>query len=999
MTTSTSRLDEAQLHELLDRFLQESPEGDPEALQQWARSQPELADAEAAGAVLVRLLGEYRNAQALLAGHLDEDCSHSFFRRRTHLVSEKVPGQGGLVPGQRLGRFILREFLAKGGMGQVWIARDTDLRRSVALKLVLPDRINGHTLEMFQREARAGGRLSHPNLVATHAYGTDDGLTWISQELVQGSWTLKDFLEEVRKEESTPKDYYREVAGLVASIADGLEAAHQAGVIHRDLKPANILITEDEVPKITDFGLARVKDDSFLSVTGQFAGTWAYMSPEQITAKRMGLDHRTDVFSLGIVLYELLTQRRPFEGDTTAQLAEQIMYDDPPPVRVVRSQCPSELSLICGKAMEKRAQDRYQSAAELAADLRRHLADEPILAKPPGLVTRGVKWVRRHPAVSSAVAVGLAALTLVSTLLLKNVEINASLKEQTLIAQENEAAAATNGKLAEDRAREAEEERGKAAAALDQEQKRAAELELVIEFQQRQLGGLDAESMGRSLRLGLREKLRGREERRGVGAKETEALLLEYDQLVETADFTGLAVETLATEILEPALEEIEESFDDQPQVRASLLQSVADTAGDLGLLDLAEGPQREALEIRRRVLGDEHPDTLSSINNMGLLLQDQGKLPEAEPFYREALETRRRVLGDEHPNTLTSLNNMGLLLRTQGKLSEAEPCYREALEVRRRMLGDEHPSTLNSINNMGRLLQAQGKLPEAESYYRESLEASRRVLGDEHPDTLISINNMGALLWAQGKLSEAEPCLREALETRRRVLGDEHPNTLTSLNNMGLLLRTQGKLSEAEPCYREALEVRRRMLGDEHPSTLNSINNMGRLLQAQGKLPEAESYYRESLEASRRVLGDEHPDTLISINNMGSLLWAQGKLSEAEPYYRESLEASRRVLGDEHPNTLSSLSNLGFLLQAQGKLSEAEPYFREALEGRRRVLGDEHPDTVSSLQAQHGILLRLDRTEAARSLLTEFLATTDLPEDHALRIKVRGVLDGGEWD
>jgi len=152
-------------------------------------------------------------------------------------------------------------------------------------------------------------------------------------------------------------------------------------------------------------------------------------------------------------------------------------------------------------------------------------------------------------------------------------------------------------------------------------------------------------------------------------------------------------------------------------------------------------------------------------------------------------------------------------------------------------------------------------------------------------------------------------------------------------------------------------------------------------------------------LETRRRVLGDEHPNTLTSINNLGGLLHAQGKLSEAEPYLREALETSQRVLGDGHADTLISVQNLGFLLQAQGKLSEAEPYFREALEGRRRVLGDEHPDTVSSLQAQHGILLRLDRTEAARSLLTEFLATTDLPEDHALRIKVRGVLDGGEWD
>ena len=918
MNASSSKPEEGQLAEFLDRFLRQAPRGDAEALQQWIRSQPQLGIDAAAEAALVQLLDERRAAQTISSGPPHPEEAHSFFGDKTRLAGENASGQSGqsgLTPGSRLGRFVLREFLARGGMGQVWIATDTDLQREIALKLVLPELINDQSLGMFQREARAGGRVSHPNIVATHASGTDDGLTWISQELVRGSWTLKDFLEEARKEDRTPKAYYRKVAELMASIADGLEAAHQAGVIHRDLKPANILITEDEVPKITDFGLARVKGDSYLSMTGQFAGTWAYMSPEQITAKRMGLDRRTDVFSLGIVLYELLTQRRPFEGDTTAQLAEKIMYDDPQPVRVVRSQCPEELSVICGKAMEKRPQDRYQSAAALAADLRRHLADEPIMAKPPGSVTRSIKWVRRHPAVSSAVAVGLAALGVVSTLLLKNVEINASLEKQTLIAQENEAKAEASAELAKQRAAEAEEERGKTAAALAEAEQRASELKAVTEFQQERLGGLDPEAMGLFLREGLRGKLRDRNERSGRGEEETEALLLEYDRQMAGADFTGLGLETLTSQILDPTLEEIAENFEEQPRVKAGLLQAVASTANDLGLQDLADDPQREALAIRRRLLGEEHPETLISISSMGALLLNQGKPSKAEPYYREALETRRRVLGNEHPETLSSINEMGGLLHSQGKLSEAE------------------------------------------TYHREALEGCRRVLGDEHPDTLSSISDMGVVLHNQGKLSEAEPYYREALETRRHVLGDEHPGTLRSISNIGSLLMTQGKLSEAEP------------------------------------------YYREALEAMRRVLGDEHPSTLTLINNMGYLLYKQGKPSEAEPYFREALEANRHVLGDEHPQTLVMLNNMGILLSAQGRLSEAEPYLRETLDANRRLLGDENPDTVKSLKAQHRVLLDLDRTEAARALLTGFLASADLPEDHALRVTVRGVLEGGKWD
>lgn len=350
--------------------------------------------------------------------------------------------------GARVAHFALLRRIGKGGMGEVWEAWDEDLRRPVALKFVLPERIDLNSLERFEREARAGGRLAHPNVVRTLAYGKEGGRAWIAQELVEGSWTLKDFLDEQRAAEGVPKGYDRQVATLVALLADGLQAAHEAGVIHRDLKPQNILVAADDTPKIADFGLARVSQDSFLSVTGDFAGTYHYMSPEQVTAKRMGLDHRTDIFSLGVVLYELLTLRLPFEGDSTHQISEKILYLDPPdPVRI-RSQCPRDLSSICGKALEKAPSRRYQTMAELAADLRRHLANEPILARPPGPLALTGKWARRHPGLSSAAAVGALALVVVSGSFAANVRTsralersNLDLNEQTELALVNAGAA------------------------------------------------------------------------------------------------------------------------------------------------------------------------------------------------------------------------------------------------------------------------------------------------------------------------------------------------------------------------------------------------------------------------------------------------------------------------------------------------------------------------------------------------------------------------------
>ncbi|QDU66181.1 bifunctional serine/threonine-protein kinase/formylglycine-generating enzyme family protein [Engelhardtia mirabilis] len=371
----------------------------------------------------------------------------SFFYRSSDApakASSPRPGSAELRPGARVAHFVLREFIARGGMGQVWVAEDTELRRTVALKLVLPELLDTRAVDFFAREARAGGRLAHPNIVTTLASGRDEGLAWIAQELVEGSWTLKDFIESVRSEDVVPEGYYRNVADLVAQVADALAAAHAAGVIHRDVKPANILITIDDRPKLTDFGLARVSDESVLSMTGEVAGSWAYMSPEQVAANRSAIDHRTDIFSLGVVLYELLALRRPFDGDTAQQIAEQIAKFEPPEASKVRSQCPRELGVICGKALEKSQGSRYDTAAALAADLRAHLANRPIVAQAPNALARAVKWSRRNPTPAAVTAVSLAALVIVSILL----AINARQ------AEENAGLADHNATLAADADRE-----------------------------------------------------------------------------------------------------------------------------------------------------------------------------------------------------------------------------------------------------------------------------------------------------------------------------------------------------------------------------------------------------------------------------------------------------------------------------------------------------------------------------------------------------------------
>lgn len=311
--------------------------------------------------------------------------SGSFFRRGLEERGQdaKMPGRHPvqLRPGLEVGRYVLERFIDRGGMGEVWQALDTNLRRKVALKFVQSMRLEERVEKLFVREARAGARLLHQYIVTTFELGEASGLTWIAQELVPGSWTLADFLKEVRAKDALPPDYFANVAEFVARIADGLQAAHDAGVVHRDVKPRNVLIAPDDNPKITDFGLARVTGDSFVSHSGELVGTWSYMSPEQVTAKRMGLDHRTDVFSLGVVLYELLALQRPFNGTTTHQIAEQIVTLEPPDPRTVRADCPAWLAAVCSRAIEKAPGSRFQSMAAFARALRGGVADDASVAE------------------------------------------------------------------------------------------------------------------------------------------------------------------------------------------------------------------------------------------------------------------------------------------------------------------------------------------------------------------------------------------------------------------------------------------------------------------------------------------------------------------------------------------------------------------------------------------------------------------------------------------
>lgn len=329
---------------------------------------------------LFRQHGQDLEALALEAPRSDPRGDRSFFHRwgaesrQTEPVRKSPPR---LEAGARIGEFRLLERLGQGGMGEVWQAEQLCVgARVVALKFVLPERLNERLLGYFRREVRASGRLKHPNLVTIHDYHEAEGLAWIAMECVEGSFTLRDFLKSAPAGDEDLPELQREAALLVERVAQGMQAAHGVGVIHRDLKPANILIDPGGNPKVADFGLARIADEVSISAVHDFAGTANYASPEQFHPRHFELDHRTDIYSLGVILFELLTARRPLDGESYAELAAQVLRVDAPDPRLVRPAISPDLSLIVGKALQRNPALRYPTMSAFATDLRSFLAGE-----------------------------------------------------------------------------------------------------------------------------------------------------------------------------------------------------------------------------------------------------------------------------------------------------------------------------------------------------------------------------------------------------------------------------------------------------------------------------------------------------------------------------------------------------------------------------------------------------------------------------------------------
>lgn len=786
--------------------------------------------------------------------------------------------QSESLEGQRIGQYRLIAEIGRGGMGVVYRAARSDdqFQKEVAIKIV---RLGLDTEDMrrrFRHERQILAAIDHPNIAKLLDGGTtQDGRPYLVMDYVDGV-PLTTYCDQ-QQLSITPR------LKLFLSVCSAVSYAHQNLVIHRDIKAANVLVTTDGVPKLLDFGIAKLLNaeavnDEAHTVTQLGVMTPEYASPEQVRGEQVTT--ATDVYSLGVLLYELLTGHRPYRiksrrsdeimrviceqqptrPSVAVSTVEAVSHEEdqtkgtitPEVVGAARGQSPErlrrslsgDLDNIMLMALRKEPERRYASVAQFTDDIRRYMEGLPVAARLDTVSYRTWKFVRRHKLGVAAAAVVVLALAAGLTVAMWQARVAAQQRDRARIQQ--------------------------------------AKAEHINAFMQEMLASADPARKGRDVKV---------------------------------------------AEVLDEATQKMESELADQPEVLTEVRRTIGNTYRSLGLYDQAEPHLRFALEKNKQLYGEKNPATVKSISDLAYLLRFKGNLAEAESLYRRALELHRSQTAEGSADMAETALFFAELLIQKGETKASVPFAQQALEMSGKFLGPENEIEARSLNCLGLAREYEGDLSGAEQFYRRAVDTFGKQPGRPRFEFGATLMNLGTNLTTQQKYAEAEGKLLESVRVLREVLGDSHSLYGNSLVHLGRLYLLKGDYARAEEATSQAIQVQRRTLSKGHLDFGQSVSLLGLILTKAGKPVKGEPYLREALELREKGLPAEHWLTANTRSQLGECLLAQKRYAEAEPLLREGYEGLKKVLGEKHPRTSEAIQRLVHFFEATRKTEEAAHY------------------------------------------------------------------------
>ncbi len=790
---------------------------------------------------------------------------------------------------ERIGPFRIVRRLGEGGMGVVYLAEQEEpIRRMVALKLVKAGMDSRQVLARFESERQALARMTHPNIARILDAGTsEDGLPFFVMEYVPGE-PITAFCDARRLP-------LRDRLGLFRQVCDAVQHAHQKGVIHRDMKPSNVLVSELDgkpTPKIIDFGVAKAVEqpdaveDAYQTMFGQLVGTPDYMSPEQADPLARDIDTRADVYALGVVLYQLLCGALPFEfsgsGKGIAEIQRTIQTVDAPApsarlaaatpeaardaaaeratsVPVLLRALRGDLDWIALRALEKERERRYASAAELGAEIERHLRGEPVLAGSPGTAYVVRKFVRRH-----RLGVGLAATALMALMVFA---VTMAAKNRIIADERDRANEATTRALAE----------------AETARKVTALFASVFE--------VASPDVARGRDLTAREIL-------ATGVRRVRTELDDQPEvkvrLLGTlgAVHRGIGRYEESRELLVEALELSREHLGDEHRVTLWLAGQLAQTCARSGDYREARRLLESVLEAAPRVFGPDARETMGFEENLIEADIDEGRDDEAIQRGTALLERERRVLGDDQRQTLSLEGLLALAELGAGQREAAAARYEKLIPRQQAVFGEDHPTPLAAMHNLIRAYIELHRLDDATALCDTALRLRKQVFGPEHPETLATWNTKGIILLRKGDLDAAEDVFTHVIEAWRRRYGDDHPARLSAMLNLVEVYARKKQFDKAEPLAREALEGSRQAFASNHPRLLSARQTHAFVLFDEGRVADAVAELEPLFEDQRDDLGAADPRTVETADTLCSAYAELGELAKAEDLNALTAEA-----------------------------------------------------------------------------------------------------------